>query len=36
MGHAEPGLPLDAPVRCELRRLAGRTIPFFVKDPDAS
>lgn len=36
MGHAEPQLALDAPVRCELRRLAGRTIPFFVKDPDAS
>jgi uncharacterized OB-fold protein len=36
MGHGEPGLPLDARVRCEMRRLAGRTIPFFVKDPDAS
>lgn len=36
MGHAEASLPLDAPVRCEMRRLAGRAIPFFLKDPDAS
>ena len=36
MGHAEPGLALDAPVRCEMRRIAGRLLPFFVKDPDAA
>lgn len=36
MGHAEPGLALDGPVRCELRAVAGRTIPFFVKDTDAA
>jgi uncharacterized protein len=36
MGHAEPGLPLEAPVRCEMRCIAGRTIPFFLKDPDVS
>ena len=36
MGHAEPGLALDAPVRCEMRRIAGRDLPFFVKDPDAA
>lgn len=36
MGHAQPGLPLDAPVRCEVRSIAGRAIPFFVKDPDAA
>ena len=36
MGHAEPGLSLDAAVRCEMRRIAGRAIPFFVKDTDAA
>lgn len=36
MGHAEPGLPLDCAVRCEMRRVAGRLLPFFLKDPDAS
>lgn len=36
MGHGEPGLALDTPVRCELRGIAGRLIPFFVKDTDAS
>ena len=36
MGHAEPGLSLDTVVRCEMRRIAGRAIPFFVKDPDAA
>lgn len=36
MGHAEPGLALDTPVRCEMRSIAGRSIPYFVKDPDAS
>jgi uncharacterized protein len=36
MGHAEPGLSLDAPLRCEMRRIAGRPIPFFMKDPDAA
>ena len=35
MGHAEPGLAPDTPVRCEMRSIAGRLIPFFVKDPDA-
>jgi hypothetical protein len=36
MGHAEPGLPLDSRVRCEMRLLAGRLLPFFLKDPDAA
>ena len=36
MGHAEPGLALDTPVHCELRNIAGRPIPFFLKDPDAT
>ncbi len=36
MGHAEPGLFLDTAVRCEMRRIAGRVIPFFVKDTDAA
>jgi uncharacterized OB-fold protein len=36
MGHAEPGLALDTPVRCEMRAIAGRLLPFFVKDPDAA
>lgn len=36
MGHAEPGLPLDSAVRCELRSIAGRLLPFFLKDPDAA
>lgn len=36
MGHAEPGLALGSAVRCEMRRIAGATIPFFVKDPDAA
>ena len=36
MGHGEPGLALDTAVRCEMRSIAGRPIPFFVKDSDAS
>lgn len=36
MGHAEPGLTLDSAVRCELRAIAGRLLPFFLKDPDAA
>ena len=36
MGHAEPGLALDTPVRCEMRSIAGRATPFFAKDPDAA
>lgn len=36
MGHAEPGLPLNAPVRCEMRSIAGRLLPYFVKDADAA
>lgn len=36
MGHAQPGLPLDSAVRCEMRRIAGRLLPFFLKDPDAA
>jgi uncharacterized OB-fold protein len=36
MGHAEPGLALDAPVRCQMRSIAGRLLPFFVKDPDVA
>lgn len=36
MGHAEPGLALDCPVRCEMRQIAGRAIPFFMKDTDAA
>ena len=36
MGHAEPGLALDTPVRCEMRAIAGRLLPYFVKDPDAA
>lgn len=35
MGHAESGLPLDSAVRCEMREIAGRLLPFFMKDPDA-
>ena len=36
MGHAEPGLALDSAVRCEMRLVAGRVLPFFLKDPDAA
>lgn len=36
MGHGDPALALDAPVRCEMRHIAGRDLPFFVKDPDAA
>lgn len=36
MGHGAPGLAIDSPVRCELREIAGRPIPYFVKDPDAA
>lgn len=36
MAHADPGLPLDTAVRCEMRRIAGRLLPFFVKDADAA
>jgi uncharacterized OB-fold protein len=36
MGHADRDLPLDEPVRCEMRSIAGRLLPFFVKDPDAA
>ena len=36
MGHGEPGLALDTPVRCEMRSIAGQVLPFFVKDPDAA
>ena len=36
MGHGEPGLPLDTAVRCEMRAIAGRLLPFFLKDPDAA
>lgn len=35
MGHAEPGLPLDSAVRGEMRLVAGRLMPFFMKDPHA-
>lgn len=35
MGHAEAGLPLDSAVRCRMRVIAGRPLPFFAKDPDA-
>ncbi len=34
MGHADPGLPLDAPVRGQMRQIAGREIAYFVKDTD--
>ncbi len=36
MGLAEPGLSLDTAVRCEMRAIAGRQLPFFLKDPDAA
>lgn len=36
MGHAEPGLPLDSAVRCQMRIVAGRLLPFFLKDPHAA
>lgn len=36
MGHAEPGLALDSPVRCEMREIAGRVMPFFLKDTDVA
>ena len=36
MGHGEPGLALDSAVRCEMRVVAGRVLPFFLKDPDAA
>lgn len=36
MGHADAGLALNAPVRCEMRRIAGRLLPFFVKNTDAA
>ena len=36
MGHAEPGLSLDTAVRCEMRAIAGRRLPYFLKDPDAA
>ena len=36
MGHGEPGLPLDSAVRCVLRPIVGRLLPFFLKDPDAT
>ena len=36
MGHAEPGLALDTPVRCEMRAIAGRLLHYFVKDTDAA
>ena len=36
MGHAAPGLPLDSRVRCEMRQIAGRAVPFFLKDTDAA
>jgi hypothetical protein len=35
MGHADRDLALDAPVRCEMRSIAGRLLPYFVKAPDA-
>lgn len=35
MGHADAGLALDTAVRVELRLIAGREIPYFVKDCDA-
>lgn len=31
MGHGEAGMPLDGPVLCELREIAGRPLPFFRK-----
>lgn len=36
MGHGEPGLPLDCAVRCEMRTVAGRLLPFFLKAQDAA
>jgi uncharacterized protein len=36
MGHADPGLPLDSAVRCHMRLIAGRPLPFFLKDPDVA
>jgi uncharacterized OB-fold protein len=35
MGHADRDLALDAPVRCEMRSIAGRLLPYFVEAPDA-
>lgn len=36
MGHAEPGLSLDSAVRCEMRAIGGRLLPFFLEDTDAA
>jgi len=32
MGHAQPGVAIGDAVRCEVRQIAGRAVPYFLKD----
>jgi uncharacterized OB-fold protein len=36
MGHAEVDVLMDDQVRCEVRTIAGRNLPYFVKDTHVS
>jgi uncharacterized protein len=36
MGHADNDVLMGDQVRCEVRAIAGRNLPFFVKDPHVS
>jgi uncharacterized OB-fold protein len=36
MGHAEVDVLMDDQVRCEVRTIAGRSLPYFVKDTHVS
>ena len=36
MGHADIDVHMDDQVRCEVRVIAGRGLPFFVKDKHVS
>ena len=33
MGHAEPSLVIGDPVRCRVKSIAGRALPYFDREP---
>ena len=34
MGHAEPSLAIGEPVRCQVKTIAGRALPYFDREPE--
>ena len=33
MGHADPSLAIGEPVRCRVKTIAGRALPYFDREP---